>query len=96
MRAVSPRQRRSAALARGRVTVSGYPAHGDHPARTARRDTFAILAEAAKNRTLHATGFALPPAMHPSWAAAARANLRAARLTDTLARRHGFRLPESA
>ena len=77
------------------VTVSGYPARGDHPARTAGRDAFAILAEAAKHRALHAGGFAHPPAMQGSWDAA-RANLRNARLTDTLARRHGFRLPESA
>lgn len=90
------RARRRAAVLAHAVTVAGYPARGDHPARTARRDTFAILAKAAKHRALHAGGFAHPPAMHGSWAAAARTNLRAARLADTLARRHGFRLPESA
>ena len=65
---------------RAKVTVSGYPAHGDRQVRVSRRDAMGLLLTARSKAT------------KGRLAEAARM-LRRARTTDLLARNHGFRLP---
>ena len=80
---MSPRERRTKAMRRAKVTVSGYPALHDGQARVSRRDAMGLMEAARSLRTKRAL-------------ADAAACLAHARTTDILARNHGFRLPESA
>ena len=80
MRPLSPRQRRTKAMRRAKVTVTGYPALHDGQGRVSRRDAMGLMDEARSLRTKRAL-------------AAAATCLAHARTTDLLARNHGFRLP---